>query len=223
MILIFDLDDTLYEEIDFVKGGFQEVSKFLATQLNEDQNLIYKDLFKNLVSNGRGSIFDDYLKNKRKYSKRLIKKCLSKYRYHKTNIKLNNSAYQFLMEYKKKPLYLVTDGNKNVQEHKVRSLNLDNWFKKIYITHRYGIQNSKPSLYCFRKIIEKEKCNWSDLIYIGDNPHKDFVSLNKVNAKTVRVLTGSYSNDIVSKKYEAKYTINSLDELKSLISTLEKK
>ena len=30
MIAVFDLDDTLYNEISFVKSGFNEVSKLLS-------------------------------------------------------------------------------------------------------------------------------------------------------------------------------------------------
>ena len=33
MIVVFDLDDTLYEEIQFVKGGFQAVAKLLSNVL----------------------------------------------------------------------------------------------------------------------------------------------------------------------------------------------
>ncbi len=35
--IIFDLDDTLYKELDFVYGGFKEVCIYLANKYNEDQ------------------------------------------------------------------------------------------------------------------------------------------------------------------------------------------
>ena len=117
---------------------------------------------------------------------------------------------------------MVTDGNKNVQANKVKALNLDKWFKKIFITHRYGIKNSKPSLYCFEKIKSNERCNWEDLVYIGDNPSKDFVSLKKVNGKTIRVLTGNHATTFASKEYDSDYTINSLSELDSLLKIIFK-
>ena len=114
----------------------------------------------------------------------------------------------------------MTDGNKNVQSHKVNSLKLDKYFKKIFITHRYGKKNAKPSLYCFQKIKETEKCNWDDMVYIGDNPNKDFISLKKVKAKTIRVLTGNFSRTFVGDEYEAESSINSLFELNSEIIRL---
>ena len=64
------------------------------------------------------------------------------------------------------------------------------------------------------------KCRWEDLVYIGDNPLKDFVSLKKVNAKTIRLKKGNYSDTIVSDEYEAQSRIHSLDELSSKIKKL---
>ena len=38
MIIIFDLDDTLYDEINYVKCGFEEVSKFLNKNFSINKN-----------------------------------------------------------------------------------------------------------------------------------------------------------------------------------------
>ncbi len=222
MIIVFDLDDTLYEEITFVKGGIKAVSKFLENHIHEKSELIYNELMRILKIQGRGDIFDRFLEERDIFSKKLLFKCIYIYRYHDTNIKLYKSASNFLEDNKKNSLYLVTDGNKNVQSHKINSLKLDKYFKKIFITHRYGIRNAKPSLYCFQKIKEKEKCNWKDMVYIGDNPNKDFISLKKVNAKTIRVLTGNFSDTFLSKEYEAEASINSLNELDSEINRMFK-
>ena len=35
---------------------------------------------------------------------------------------------------------------------------------------------------------------WEELVYIGDNPAKDFVNLNGVGAKTIRVLIGMHAD-----------------------------
>ena len=71
----------------------------------------------------------------------------------------------------------------------------------------------KPDLYCFRLIKKKEKVKWSEIVYIGDNPNKDFVKLNSVGAITVRVLTGPFKNLKVNKNFDAKYKIKSLSDL----------
>ena len=220
MIIIFDLDDTLYEEMTFVKGGMRAVSNFLKDHLQESPELIYEELMNILILQGRNKIFDTLLKKKNKFKKYLVSQCINRYRYHKPSIKLHKQAIDFLKSNKFKNLYLVTDGNKKVQFEKVKALNIKKFFKKIFITHRYGIKNAKPSLYCFNKIKQMENCSWEDIVYIGDNPEKDFISLKKVKAKTIRVLTGNYSDYITSEIKDADYTINSLNELGSLLKKI---
>jgi putative hydrolase of the HAD superfamily len=54
------------------------------------------------------------------------------------------------------------------------------------------------------------------MIYIGDNPFKDFFNCNKVGIKTVRVMRGMYKEIKVSKFYDAKIKIKNLSELKKI-------
>ena len=65
----------------------------------------------------------------------------------------------------------------------------------------------------------EESCEWRNIIYVGDNPNKDFVSLNKMGAITIRVLTGYYSSFKASASYDAS-SINSLATLSDLLSSL---
>ena len=37
MIIVFDLDDTLYDEIDFVNNGFNEVANYLKKKFGIDK------------------------------------------------------------------------------------------------------------------------------------------------------------------------------------------
>ena len=53
----------------------------------------------------------------------------------------------------------------------------------------------------------------SDIIYIADNPSKDFVGIKPLGFKTIRLLKGRYKNVKKEKKYEAKFTIKSLSQL----------
>lgn len=219
MILIFDLDDTLYSEINFVESGFKEVSKKLARELQISENVIYKDLIYTLDKFGRGKTFDIFLQKHNRLSKKLIADCLTTYRSHTPTIKLYPEALNFLNKYSK-TLYLVTDGNKIVQKNKIKALNIELYFNKIYITHQYGKKYAKPSTHCFELIKHREKCNWSDMIYVGDNPNKDFVGLNQVGMHTIRVLTGQYATVRVNRLFGAKYVIPSLKNLKEVMDKI---
>lgn len=217
MIIIFDLDETLYQEKNFVISGFFEVSDFLFEKLCLNKKKTIHYLLETFNKYGRKKIFDKLLKEKNVYNKSLLKKVISKYRAHKPNISLTAINHKFLKKLSNKyNLYLVTDGNKIVQRNKIKSLKIPSLFKKIFITHQYGTINSKPSIYCFKKIKELENCFWKELIYIGDDPIKDFVNLNKKGVITVRLMRGRFAKRKVSKKYDAKYKINNLSDFYNL-------
>lgn len=219
MIMIFDLDDTLYREIDYVKSGFRAVSIYLFETFGWPVCGTQMEMLTGLRNNGRGEIFDRILKDHGVFTKTLVKRCINVYRNHMPDIYLDSAAERVLGNIKKKP-YLVTDGHKVVQSNKIHSLNIKERFEKIYITHRYGLRYEKPHLHCFELIKLRENCSWTDMCYVADNPRKDFVNLNSVGVYTIRVLTGGYSGLNLEKEFEAKVRINTLDNLKQVVGGL---
>ena len=217
MIPVFDLDDTLYPELTFVHSGFNAVAQYLECNFGSPAADSFTIMLNSLASEGRGAVFDSLLKCLGLYSKAMVKRCISVYRNHAPNISLNTDATDLLANFGG-PLFLVTDGNKMVQAKKVRALGLDPWFRRIFITHRFGIHNSKPSTHCFRLIHDSLNCDWSDMVYIGDNPAKDFVNLKPLGMKTVRILTGSYANVSAAPDFDADFHIDSLNEITDLFS-----
>ena len=221
MIIVFDLDDTLYEEITYVRSGFKAVADYLSKTYGvEESEKIYTEFVQALEEQGRGKIFDVVLSKYRLSNKTLIKKCLSVYRQHNPKICLSIAGKACLERFKDYTKYLVTDGNKVVQTKKIKALKIYKYFRNIIPTHNYGVKYSKPSTYCFHKILQWERANPNDLIYIGDNPKKDFVNLKKDGFRTVRVMTGEHKDVEAQFKHKADYQINSLDELS--IKTLKK-
>ncbi|MFW3345780.1 HAD family hydrolase [Aliarcobacter butzleri] len=218
-VIIFDLDDTLYDEIDFVKSGFKEVSKYFSQKYNFEYEIFYQLLFKNLEKFGRGKVFDKVLKYFNIYSKKNILKAVSIYRTHKPSINLPQNSIYILNYFNKIniPIYIVTDGNKIVQNNKIEALKLRKYIKKDFITHRYGIKYAKPSTYCFLKIAKLEKIDLGKIAYIADNPNKDFINIKKLGFRTIRIKQGMFKNLKKTEEYEAEINIKSLKELKNII------
>lgn len=216
MIYIFDLDDTLYDERQYVESGLKAVATFAESRWGIDSEKGFSQLVSLLDQHGRGRVFNDYLAmHNIAVTKQNVKACVSAYRLHTPSIEMP-SSHRDLLESLPSPLYLVTDGNKIVQGNKVDSLNIAHYFKRVFVTHRFGVKHAKPSTYCFEKIKQAESANWQDMVYVGDNPAKDFVNLNKLGMSTVRVLTGVHANVEAQPGFDAKYTISKLTELHSL-------
>lgn len=212
MVVVFDLDDTLYNENSFVESGFLAVSIYLNGGYSLPINETFSFMVQRLV-NGRGRIFDDCLQKYSIFTKAEVQRCISIYRHHNPNISLWPEADECLNRLSMLPSYIVTDGNKLVQYNKVRNLSLYKRVKYCFITHRYGLIHSKPSPYCFLEICKREKVDSKDVVYIGDDPNKDFVEIKKLGFKTIRVLTGKYKAIKKTAEYEANCNINTLSEL----------
>ena len=223
MIIVFDLDDTLYEELTFVKSGFVAVADFLECNFGISSSESY-ELMVNRLELGRGKIFDDTLSHFGVLHKQTVDRCLTVYRKHFPKIQLHQEAEDFLVRFAHEPLYIVTDGNKMVQNNKIIALGLRKHVKHVFITHRYGVKHAKPSPYCFQKICEIEKVEPREVVYVGDNPHKDFVGIKPLGFQTIRINQGSFKNVKVTNDYEAHSTIGSLRELTiELLESLDSK
>lgn len=222
MIIIFDLDDTLYDERTYVESGLRSVATFGTDKFGWDVTTSFKFMTDILNREGRGSIFDRWLiENGRTQNQGLIKECVKIYRHHTPILQLCQEAVSLLPTLSGSPLYVVTDGHKIVQQKKVEALNINSIFRHVFITHRYGVKNAKPSTYCFEKIRERENCKWNEMMYIGDNPAKDFVNLKPLGVHTVRVLTGVHKEITAKLGYDAHQSIKTLNELQTIISNIK--
>lgn len=220
MVIVFDLDETLFPERTYVESGFRAVARwgYRAFAWNPRQSEC--EMLQLLDRDGRGRVFNSWLASRGVKTARHVKTCISVYRSHVPEITLLPAAVRALSSLSNHPVYVVTDGHKLAQARKIAALGLNSVIKKAYITHRYGVANAKPSTHCFELIRKRENCDWNKLFYVGDDPSKDFVNLNRVGATTIRVLTGQHSKRIASRGFDGQYCIASLDELNTLLKEL---
>lgn len=219
MILIFDLDDTLYDESSFVTSGLGAVARHGedAYGWNAGRSLAF--MLDVLEREGRGRVFDRWLASHEQLSNARVAECVNIYRHHRPSLELFPAARVVLDRYRGLvPLYLVTDGHKIVQKNKVDALGLFAEFRRVFITHRFGIRHAKPSPHCFELIRQAEGCSWADMVYVGDNPTKDFVNLKPLGALTVRVKTGGHRNVVARPGYDAQISIPNLDALPEMLA-----
>jgi putative hydrolase of the HAD superfamily len=212
MVIVFDLDDTLYEELSFVRSGMKAAADFLSPILSVSRHEIFQDLMNELAVQ-RERVFDRYLEKMGRKSGQLVQKCVSAYRLHEPSIALYPEAVACLNRFRHYPLYIVTDGNKIVQRKKVQALGLEKWIKKSFYTNAHGLRHQKPSPYCFEKICRIENVPPPSVFYVADNPSKDFVGLKPLGFHTIRVHTGLYGHQKAAEDYEAETNISDLNAL----------
>ncbi len=227
--IIFDLDDTLYNERDFVYGAFSEVCKYLFKNYSIDYDDLYKNIIEIFNKYGRGQILNILCQ---KYNiNESIEKLVDIYRHATPKLKLYDDALFILEKLKASSvnessyrynLGLITDGKASVQWNKVEALKLKNYMKKIIVTDDYGKNFWKPNEFPYRKIINYFNCKPKECVYVGDNPNKDFIGARKVGIYTVRIIReiGDYMHVFLEDSFEADYNIRSLKEIENIIGDL---
>jgi len=221
--IIFDLDDTLYDEMQFVRGGFEAVSSYASKNANVNQNVVYQLLLDVLEKHGRGQTFDIALKKLGLYNKNLIPKLVKVYRTHKPKLSLYSEVRTVLSTLRKQgyKLGLITDGNVEVQRNKVEALKIKDFFDCIIFSDEYGIEKQKPNPFPYQKALKELKASARETIYVGDNPYKDFVSAKKLGIHTIRIMRGQYKNVTLNKEFEAEYQIINLGELIDIVPQIK--
>ena len=216
-VFVFDLDDTLYPELSYVHSGFRAAAAFLAARYPLSADVVAAELAAEEATHGRGQVFDAVLRQHGLFSRALVAACVRTYRHHQpTGLRLYPDAERALRRLHAAgwPLYLVTDGHKEVQARKVAALGLTRFgFRHLYLTNRYGRHRAKPSPYCFELICRRERTAPANVLYVGDNPRKDFVGIKPLGFQTVRILRGNYAHLPADAAHEAARRLLSLDEL----------
>jgi putative hydrolase of the HAD superfamily len=185
--LVFDLDDTLFLERDYVRTGFEAVGNWAGKQLGVHA---FGERAWQLFQEGhREHVFDFVLKESgHEPSPKLIEEMVSVYRTHRPRISVLPDAIKCLASFHgKTKLALITDGPLAAQERKVRALRLKQWFDLVVFTDRWGNEFSKPHRRAFEYVQSRVKPDGRGFIYIGDNPKKDFSAPLALGWKTVRV------------------------------------
>lgn len=217
--ILFDLDDTLYDEMQFVRGGFKAVSLYISKNNNIEQKVVYQLLLDVLEEHGRGKTFDIVLKKLGLYNKKYIPKLVEVYRTHKPNLFLYPEVSNVLSTLRKQgyKLGIITDGNVEVQRNKVEALKIKDFFDCMIFSDEYGIEKQKPNPLPYQKAMEKLETSVNETIYIGDNPYKDFITARKLGIFTIRIMRGQYKNIKLRKEYESNRQIQNLENIFNII------
>ena len=219
-VIIFDLDDTLILERDYVKSGFFAVSSYCQEQYNLQEDNTFDFLWSRFQNGNRGNLFDLLIEeNARLLAK--VEELVYIYRNHKPNINMVDGIENLISFLKKeKKLGLISDGYLETQQKKIEALNISHLFDTILLTDSFGKNNWKPSSVPYLKVLNDLGASPEESVYIGDNPKKDFIFPNESGMKSIRIRyeDGVYSNqEPESEKHSPTITINSISELHRIL------
>lgn len=181
-VVVFDLDDTLYNEIDFLVSAYKEIAEVIS--INNDICGSDVDIFNFMYSSylNKQNPFENVIEHFqiKNFS---VTELLALYRNHFPSISLASDVKELLDYLNENSIQIgiITDGRSIQQRNKIKALNLEKYTNLIVISEEFGTE--KPSVANY-KYVEQEKPN-SNYTYIGDNITKDFLAPNQLGWNTI--------------------------------------
>jgi putative hydrolase of the HAD superfamily len=187
-MVVFDLDDTLYCERDFALSGFAAAGALHAAETGvEGLGALCAALFD---GGARGRIFDEALARLgAPDAAARVPGLVRAYRDHVPRIALAPDAARWLG--RRAPglrLGLVTDGPPGTQRAKVRALGLEDAFEVAAFTGDWGEGFGKPHPRAFELVERRSGLAPARLLYVADNPAKDFLAPRARGWRTLRIV-----------------------------------
>ena len=219
--VVFDLDDTLISEKEYIKSGYKSVAKFIEKKYKLDQGKVYNQLME-LFRKSPKNVFNRFFeKNNIQYGKIEIDKLIENYRKHKPEIYFFDDVKPTIMKLKKIGIKtgIITDGYKETQRNKLEVLKAKELFDQIIITDELGREYWKPNPMAFELMKQALKVEYNEMIYVGDNPEKDFYigSVYPITCVRIRRDENIYNDKEYRNGITEKIRINKLNELEKMI------
>lgn len=176
--VVFDLDDTLYSEKQYIKSGYKAVASILGSEL-------YAEKLWKYFEQGLPAI--DMLLNELDCIEKK-EECLNIYREHIPEISLYEGVSDLISEllHRNIKVGVITDGRVSGQKKKIQALGLEKLVNDIIITDELGgIQFRKPCDIAFRIMQHRWKIPFEQMIYVGDNVEKDFQAPKQLGMRSI--------------------------------------
>lgn len=207
--IIFDLDDTLVYEIDFLKSAYKHIAFLVGGNNEEFELMIEKYRRKENV----------FLYLSVKYNVE-VTYLLEQYRNHFPTIGLIDGAKDLLSFCKESGfiLGLISDGRSITQRNKLKALNIEEFFDKIVISEEIG--SEKPNFINYSAFIQNYGA--VNYFYIADNYGKDFLTPNELGWTTIALKDAGrniHKQDFsLESKFLPRFLVQELSEVKDIIN-----
>lgn len=224
--VLFDLDNTLYAEEQFVQSGFRAAAACLALHEGLDADILLERMLDILRTNGRGKVFDILLRELKLDSGTWLHTLLVIYRSHRPSLALPKDTHALLTELRGLGVKsaIVTDGLASVQRAKIAALGLEQHMDAIVCTGELPGDCGKPSTVPFEVALKLLGVPPGGAAYVADDITKDFAGPNRLGMKTVRLrsagLVGVPQQDITDPISQPFAEAGSMNEVLNILQTI---
>lgn len=217
--IVFDLDDTLYLERGYIDSGFRAIAAMIEQRCGVARSQVWRMLEDMFQQGVRNQTFDRLLDAHPMLAKSVaVQELVAAYREHQPDIALLPGVGELLatLHRRRTPTALITDGATASQRCKIAQLRISPFVPVQVLTGVWGAAFAKPHPRAFEDTAARLRLPAADLVYVADNPAKDFAAPRRLGWYTVRVrLQGQlhYSAEAPAATHQPHCDVRSVDEL----------
>lgn len=219
--VVLDLDDTLYLERDYVRSGFGAVADHLASTRGVGAEQVRDHLWQRFTRGERGSHFDDLVASDPALHDRVdVRDLVEVYRHHTPDIRLLPGIADLVQALREadRRTAVISDGALASQQAKVAALHVDQLVDgPVVLTDVWGREKWKPHPRAFLQVQDTWQLPGRALVYVGDNPHKDFDAPRTLGWACVRLRLPGQLHADVPDRIEPDATVTSVEALAQLL------
>jgi putative hydrolase of the HAD superfamily len=223
--VVFDLDDTLYPEREYVRGGFEAVARWASESLGEKPQAVFDELWAMFEAGVRRDTFDRWLQRRGRAPEAERAEMIEAYRRHRPRLAPYPDVVPALEGlHGKARLGLITEGPRAVQDAKLDALGLRSWFDKVVVLGEEERTDWKPSRLPFDRWLQGSEIRPETAVYLGDNPAKDFLAARRAGWASIRVRRSDglhRQEEPLGPEARPDREISDLQSLTSILGTLE--
>ncbi len=216
-VVVFDMDDTLFPERQYVLSGFRAVDAALA---GRGAPGFYGRAQAHFEGGSRGNIFDLVLAELGvAVEPGLVEWMVRVYREHRPELSLFEDAKWALDFFRARgPLGLVSDGPLISQRNKFEALKVGGCFAAVVFSDELGRDHWKPSPSPFLRIMERIPGGADEYVYVADNPTKDFLAPRQLGWATIQVARpgGVHRAPAPGPEFDAEFVVDTLFALEKM-------
>ena len=215
-VWVFDLDDTLYSEIDYVWSAYRYIANELIIRGYPENLFATMQRIRLEGAEPLDLIREDYGVDL------TIEELLNLYRFHQPTLSPRPGIVRLLNELRGRghPLAVVTDGRSRTQRSKLAALGLQDNFDCVIISSEIGAE--KPSHEAF--LLIEQQLPGATYTYVADNVNKDFIAPNQRQWRTIQLVDDGRNihaaPECAPRDGQPQHKVDSISALTSLALTL---
>jgi len=216
--VIFDLDNTLYQERRFAISGMAAVAAYAERRFGVPRATAFRVMF-DALRHGRRAFLLQALCESCRIPESEIPKLVTVIRTHWPSLRLPASSRATLKRLRASwRLGVLTNGFAPVQQRKVASLGLRSLVHVVIYASEHGGGGGKPDPQVFRITCERLVIHPANAIFVGDDPWCDIAGAKRFGMRTIRVLRGLHAQAPVAPDSEADAVVSSVAEVPAVIA-----